>query len=126
MRQLLAEYTSAVKGLGDRMMARGQHPAARDARRCRGARLFYYPPQQERALSDGETSAKVARREVQGERWGIGPHSDYGLWTMILTDAPGLEFRHPQHGWTHVPLVEGAFVMNCGDVLDRLTGGLYK
>ena len=56
-------------------------------------------------------------------RWGIGRHSDYGLWTMIVTDAAGLEFLHPEHGWARVPHIHGGIVMNAGDVLDRLSGG---
>jgi isopenicillin N synthase-like dioxygenase len=57
---------------------------------------------------------------------GIGEHSDYGLWTMILTNAPGLEFQHPQtKQWHAVPFVRHGIVMNVGDVLDRLSCGRF-
>ena len=71
-------------------------------------RIFRYPP----------VKAK--------DQWGIGAHSDYGLWTMILTDAPGLEFLHAKHGWCAVPHLPDGIAMNVGDVLDRLTAGRFK
>ena len=152
LRGILQEYTTAVKKLGDVMMdlislALGlpedyiqKHVTHRDAVAL--VRCFHYPAQAAAVESavesavkaadlpserEDESPLKMARRHPPEEtRWGIGPHSDYGLWTMILTDAAGLEFRHPQHGWTRVPHIDGAFVMNVGDVLDRLTSGLYK
>jgi isopenicillin N synthase-like dioxygenase/HD superfamily phosphodiesterase len=76
-------------------------------------RMFRYLPQQPQR-SHHETS------------WGIGRHSDYGLWTMILTDQPGLEFQIEATGeWVPVPFVKHGIVMNVGDVLDRLTSGRY-
>lgn len=141
LREILQEYTTAVKKLGDTMMdlislALGlpedyiqEHVTQRDAVAL--VRCFHYPAQspavQTAKREDGESPVKMARRiSLEQMRWGIGPHSDYGLWTMILTDAAGLEFRHPQFGWTRVPHISGAIVMNAGDVLDRLTRGLYK
>jgi uncharacterized protein len=58
--------------------------------------------------------------------WGIGRQSDYGLWTMILTDPPGLEFQIESSGdWVSVPFVPHSSIMNVGHVLDRLTSGRY-
>ena len=64
--------------------------------------------------------------EPEEQKWGIGPHSDYGLWTMIVTDGPGLEFLHAEHGWCAVPHLPSGIIMNVGDVLDRLTAGRFK
>ena len=58
--------------------------------------------------------------------YGIGRHTDYGLLTMLRTDAPGLEFEHPIHGWAAVPHIPGTFICSVGDVMDRLTGGRWK
>lgn len=59
-------------------------------------------------------------------QWGIGPHSDFGLFTMLVTDAPGLEIQHPAtKTWHQIPFQEYAVVMNVGDVLDRLSSGRY-
>ncbi len=80
-------------------------------------RMFRYPPQQ--ANRPGE----AASTELKS---GIGRHSDYGLWTMILSDAPGLEFQHLKtDAWHPVPHIPGSLIMNVGDVLDRLTSGRF-
>ena len=38
---------------------------------------------------------------------------------------PGLQVRTPQ-GWIDAPPLPGTLVCNIGDMLDRLTGGLYR
>ena len=77
-------------------------------------RMFHYPPVQ----SSAGNSDTI--------QWGIGEHSDYGLWTMLLSDSPGLEFQHPTtKAWRSVPFVPHGIVMNVGDVLDRLTAGRF-
>jgi isopenicillin N synthase-like dioxygenase len=58
--------------------------------------------------------------------WGVGEHSDYGLLTILRQDDhPGLEVR-ARRGWIGAPPVEGSFVVNLGDMLDRMTGGRYR
>lgn len=58
--------------------------------------------------------------------WGVGEHTDYGLLTLLLQDdAGGLEVKSPG-GWIEAPPVGGSFVCNIGDMLDRMTGGLYR
>lgn len=58
--------------------------------------------------------------------WGVGEHTDYGLLTVLRQDdVGGLEVRTPE-GWIDAPPVAGSFVCNIGDMLDRMTGGLYK
>jgi len=60
--------------------------------------------------------------------WGIGEHTDYGLWTMLKQFAPGLQIEHPTipNEWVDVPLIDDAFFCNVGDVLDRMTDGRFK
>ena len=59
-------------------------------------------------------------------RWGVGEHSDYGLLTILLQDdVGGLQVKTPG-GWVEAPPVPGTFVCNIGDMLDRMTGGLYR
>ena len=72
-------------------------------------RIFRYPPQ------------------APGQReWGVGEHTDYGLLTLLLQDeVPGLQVRTPD-GWLDAPPIPGTLVCNIGDMLDRLTGGLYR
>ncbi len=99
-------------------------------------RMFRYEKQREqrplfhqRASVGTGTGTGASRSDAASDeeiQWGIGRHSDYGLWTMVLTDSPGLEFQHPHTGsWHKVPFVKHGIIMNVGDVLDRLTSGRY-
>ena len=46
---------------------------------------------------------------------------------MILTNAPGLEVMSPETDqMVQVPYIPGSLFMNAGDVLDRLSKGIYK
>jgi isopenicillin N synthase-like dioxygenase len=61
-----------------------------------------------------------------GEGWGVGEHTDYGLLTLLAQDENGgLQMKTP-NGWIEAPPIRGTIVCNIGDMLDRLTGGLYK
>lgn len=69
-------------------------------------RIFHYPP--------------------GADTWGVGEHTDYGLLTILLQDAVGgLQVRTPS-GWIDAPPLEGSFVCNLGDMLERMTGGQYR
>lgn len=72
-------------------------------------RIFHYPPD----IPDTE-------------QWGVGEHTDYGLLTLLAQDdCGGLQVRSPG-GWIDAPPIPGTLVCNIGDMLDRLTGGLYR
>ena len=60
--------------------------------------------------------------------WGVAEHTDYGLLTILRQDAVGgLEVRLPSTGeWIEAPPIEGSFVGNVGDVLERLSGGRWR
>jgi len=58
--------------------------------------------------------------------WSVGEHSDYGVLTILLQDdAGGLQVKS-RSGWIDAPPLPGSFVCNLGDMLDRMTGGLYR
>lgn len=58
--------------------------------------------------------------------WGVGEHTDYGVLTILKQDdAGGLQVKS-QSEWIEAPPVPNSFVCNIGDMLDRLTKGLYK
>lgn len=60
------------------------------------------------------------------EGWGVGEHTDYGLLTLLAQDDNGgLQVKTP-HGWIDAPPIPNTLVCNIGDMLDRLTGGVYR
>ena len=60
------------------------------------------------------------------EGWGVGEHTDYGLLTLLAQDEiGGLQVKTPA-GWIDAPPIPGTLVCNIGDMLDRLTGGVYR
>jgi isopenicillin N synthase-like dioxygenase len=70
-------------------------------------RIFHYPP--------------------APESWGVGEHTDYGLLTILLQDEhAGLQVRTPDGTWIDAPPIEGSFVCNVGDMLDRMTAGRWR
>lgn len=75
-------------------------------------RIFSYPCRQ---VPDGVDA-----------RHGVGEHTDYGLLTLLRQDdVGGLQVRSPM-GWLEAEPLPGSFVCNIGDMLDRMTGGLYR
>lgn len=63
--------------------------------------------------------------------WGVGEHTDYGLLTILKQDdSGGLQVKSktgwPDSEWIAAPPIENSFVCNIGDMLDRMTGGLYR
>jgi isopenicillin N synthase-like dioxygenase len=58
--------------------------------------------------------------------WGVGEHTDYGLITILLQDdAGGLEVKSGS-SWVAAPPIPDSFVCNIGDMLDRMTRGVYR
>ncbi|MEK6300897.1 MAG: 2-oxoglutarate and iron-dependent oxygenase domain-containing protein [Acidobacteriota bacterium] len=75
-------------------------------------RIFNYPA--DPPLAGGE------------EKWGVGEHTDYGVLTILRQDGSGGLQVKSRSGWIDAPPMPGSFVCNIGDMLDRMTGGLYR
>lgn len=58
--------------------------------------------------------------------WGVGEHTDYGLLTLLAQDHVGGLQVKTTRGWIDAPPLDNSFVCNIGDMLDRLTGGVYR
>ena len=120
-RETILEYMDAVTRLGHRLMEgialslgleAGYFAKRYTADPLILFRLFNYPSQ---PVPEG--------LDVQ---WGVGEHTDYGLLTILHQDHIGGLAVHTPGGWIDAPPVAGSFVCNIGDMLDRMTGGLYK
>ncbi|KAK1564604.1 hypothetical protein Q3G72_006862 [Acer saccharum] len=70
--------------------------------------------------------------EPSGEEiYGASAHSDYGMITLLATDGvPGLQVcryksQHPRV-WEDVPNINGAFIVNIGDMMEMWTNCLFR
>jgi isopenicillin N synthase-like dioxygenase len=64
---------------------------------------------------------------------GVGAHRDSGVLTLLLAEpgSRGLQVRrgrrdHPDEGWIDVPPLDGAFIVNIGELLEVATGGFLR
>jgi isopenicillin N synthase-like dioxygenase len=74
-------------------------------------RLFHYPPQP--PVSDDKA-------------FGVAPHTDYGMITLLLQDPiGGLELKKRDGEWVSAPFVPGTLVINLGDLFQRWTNDVY-
>lgn len=56
---------------------------------------------------------------------GIGAHTDYECFTILLPTAPGLEVVNGAGQWIDAPPIEDAFIVNIGDMLEILSNGNF-
>lgn len=75
-------------------------------------RIFHYP-------------AQKAHPELDAP-WGVGEHTDYGVLTILKQDPVGGLQVKTRSQWIEAPYVPNTFICNIGDMLDRMTGGLYR
>lgn len=101
-RRMFAGFALAMGLPGDWFDARLTKPASQ-------LRLIHYPYSPD-APPDGP---------------GIGSHTDYECFTILLPTAPGLEVLNGAGEWIDVPPVEDAFVVNIGDMLEAMTNGAF-
>ena len=77
-----------------------------------GVRLLRYPPQ-----------PAASERNLLG----AGAHTDWGSITILLQDGrPGLEVCNADGDWILAAPIEGTFVINIGQMMERFTAGIYR
>lgn len=82
------------------------------ARPLSRASLVYYPPQ---------------REDMGADQFGVGPHTDFGVLTVLCQDdVGGLQVRDANGAWVHAPPIEGTLVVNVADLLSRWTNGACR
>ena len=75
--------------------------------------LVYYPP--------------ISADDLACNSYSAAPHTDFGVLTILLQDSlGGLQARHQNGKWIDVPPIEGSFICNIGDLLERWTNGRLK
>jgi isopenicillin N synthase-like dioxygenase len=76
------------------------------------ASYVYYPAQPE---------------DCGSEQFGVGPHTDFGVLTVLCQDdTGGLQVQDINGDWIHAPPIEDTLIVNVGDLLSRWTAGAYK
>ena len=107
VREAVLGYLDAMTTLGHRLAALVGIDPAITREPTVLFRIFHYP-----AGGDGG--------------WGVGEHTDYGLLTILRQDpTSGLQVRSGST-WIDAPPIPGSFVVNIGDMLERMTGGAYR
>ncbi|GAM37009.1 mannitol-1-phosphate dehydrogenase [Talaromyces pinophilus] len=102
-----------------------QWPAETDVVGLRVVMMDYFREMQ--ALSKTMFRYPPTTPEMSEKSRGIGAHTDFGALTLLLQDTiGGLEvFHRPTETWHPVQPVDGAFVVNIGDMLERWTNNKY-
>lgn len=76
------------------------------------ASFVYYPQQGE---------------ELGENQFGVGPHTDFGVLTVLCQDnVGGLQVEDINGEWIEAPPIEGTLIVNVADLLARWTDGAYK
>jgi isopenicillin N synthase-like dioxygenase len=59
------------------------------------------------------------------DREGIGAHTDYECFTLLLTTSDGLQVLNGAGDWIDAPHRPGSFIVNIGDMLEILSNGRF-
>ena len=65
--------------------------------------------------------------EIEEKQFGVGPHTDFGVLTVLCQDCVGgLQVQDVNGTWLEAPPIEGTLIVNVADLLSRWTDGAYK
>jgi len=104
-RHVMAAIAVSLDQAADRFAPHYAKPLAR-------GQLVYYPP-----------STQQDERE---ERFGVAPHTDFGVLTLLLQDdSGGLQVQSKSGGWIEAPPIPRTLVCNIGDLLARWSNNRF-
>ena len=113
-RDLLRGFAIGLGRPEDTFLRRASKPLSR-------ASFVWYPPQED-ARGGG-----ASRDGAAGERFGVAPHTDFGVLTVLAQDdVGGLEVERADKTWIEAPPIDGTLVVNVADLLSRWTDGIYR
>jgi len=76
------------------------------------ASITYYPPQE---------------AEMGENQFGVAPHTDFGVLTVLRQDeVGGLQVQNLEGEWLTAHPIPGTLVINVGDLLERWTNGVFR
>ncbi len=120
LRDELLPYYNAVCDVARRVMSAvavslDQSPDFFDgcyAKPLARGQLVYYPPSTETDEAE--------------QRFGVAPHTDFGVLTLLLQDdSGGLQVRSKTGDWIEAPPIPGTLVCNIGDLLARWSNNRF-
>ena len=104
-KQLMRAFALGMEKPEDFFLEGHERPMSR-------ASMIYYPPQD-------------MDRELG--RFGVGPHTDFGVLTVLCQDdTGGLQVEDLNGEWVEAPPIPGTLVVNVGDLLSRWTNDAYR
>ncbi len=119
-RETLTAYASAMTGLGQHLITLAAEACNADPADLTPAfknptiwlRLLHYPPTPKKSADD---------------LYGSAPHTDFGALTLLVQDETGgLQVQTPSGDWIDAPKIDGTFMVNVGDMLNRFSNGYLK
>lgn len=64
---------------------------------------------------------------ISGDQFGVGPHTDFGVLTVLSQDGVGgLQVENANGEWIDAPPVDDTLIVNVGDLLHRWTSGVFR
>lgn len=79
------------------------------------------PTSQLRLLHYIENKARLDARDMN-----MGAHTDYECFTILHQTKPGLQVMNSANEWVEATPIDGAFVVNIGDMMEAWTNGLFR
>lgn len=118
-KETVSDYYQAVFDLGLKMLEALARELKVDPESL--TRHINFPTSQLRMMRYVENQLPQTEDHV-----GIGAHSDFECFTILLQGAPGLQVMNADDYWVEAPPLPGCFIVNIGDIFETWSGGQFK